>query len=65
MIVIGPRRPGNRGAVFRWGKRLDNGLWIRRPKFWLSRPRLRFLNHGDGSFYVCGMVFELRWGNRA
>jgi hypothetical protein len=41
---------GNSGAIIRWGKKLDNGIWIRRWRFhrlWTKwRFSQRYVNFG-------------------
>lgn len=49
---------GNRGAIIRWGKRLDNGIWFRVWRFrslWLKwKFRKNYLDFG---------IFCIHYGN--
>jgi len=58
-IKIGPDE-GNSGAIVRWGRYLDNGVWLA-WKHWcsprmLTRCRIR---HG----YVALSLLTVSWGN--
>jgi|GEM_PF-6897420 len=56
-MKIGPDE-GNSGAIIRWGKHLDNGLWLRiwkHKKLWFKWRLMK--GYLDFGFFV------FRWGN--
>lgn len=57
-IKIGPDE-GNSGAIIRWGKYLDNGVWIA-WRHWNSRlvKRFRFMRG-----YIAISLLTISWGN--
>jgi len=57
---IGPD-DGNSGAVIRWGKHLDNGVWFRlwrHRKLWTKRSAWRYLPG-----YLSLGIVQFRWGS--
>lgn len=55
--TLGPGE-GNRGALIRWGRFLDNGVWLRIRKYRRLWPRWRFRR----GYLDIGFVV-IRWGN--
>ena len=53
-IKLGPSE-GNSGALVRWGRHLDNGLW-------LTSWRFRFIRHDNGARYLRFAWFQFSWG---
>lgn len=49
---------GNSGAIVRWGKYLDNGIWFRRLRFRRSWFKYRFMN----GYWDFGII-AIHWGN--
>ncbi len=49
---------GNSGAIIRWGKYLDNGIWMRKWRFkkiWFKwKMKKRYTDLG---------IFVIQWGN--
>jgi len=59
MIKLGPDN-GNSGALIRWGKHLDNGVWFR-P--WCHRILWTKWNYIPHRYLSLGVVV-IQWGNR-
>lgn len=53
------RSEGNSGAIVRWGKYLDNGIWITVWKF----RRLWFKGWKIQKHYINLGFFTVQWGN--
>ena len=56
-LTIGPSN-GNEGALIRWGKYLDNGIWYRSWKFKNLWFGCKFKKHYVDLGLICIM-----WGN--
>ena len=50
---------GNSGAIIRWGKHLDNGIWITTWKF----RRLWFKSWKIRNGYIDLGIIIIQWGN--
>jgi hypothetical protein len=51
---------GNSGAIVRWGKHLDNGVWIA-WKHWKSQRLLKRFRFMRG--YIAISLLTVMWGN--
>lgn len=58
-MKIGPS-DGNSGAIVRWGRHLDNGVWLA-WKHWSSRNMLTRCRVERG--YVALSLLTVQWGN--
>jgi hypothetical protein len=57
MIKIGSDE-GNSGAIIRWGKHWDNGIWIRRWKYKKLWKRFKLRKN-----YIDLGILQIRWNN--
>ena len=60
MIKIGPSE-GNSGALIRWGKHWDNGVWFS-WKHWSSKNLLMRFRAMKG--YLAVSLLTVHWGNQ-
>lgn len=58
-MKFGPDK-GNSGAIIRWGRKLDNGVWFA-WKMWNSRNHLTRFTIRRG--YVAFGLLDVSWGN--
>jgi hypothetical protein len=62
-MKIGPSE-GNSGAIVRWGRHLDNGVWFS-WRFWSNRNMLtRFRILPLGAKYIAVGLLTVQWGNK-
>jgi len=59
-MKIGPSE-GNSGAIVRWGRHLDNGIWLA-WKHWNSRNLLMRFRVRRG--HIAIGLLDIAWGNK-